>query len=320
MFGKRKYKRFVFCMILVVMMLSIGGVSVQAAEFVNKGNKTYYLDDSGKKTVNTLKKIDENYYYFDKKGVMVKKEFRTIKKSIYYFKKNGKAAIGWQTLSGKKYFFNEKGRALKGVQEIDGASYYFSDKGVMETGWKKIGKKWAYFKKKSGKMAKKQTVDGFKIKKSGYVYLTRVQEKQLKAQQKADEVVASVTRRSMSKSQKLRACYNYITSRSFHYIRKSFYAYSGWEYDYGYEMLTRKGGNCYNFACAFALMAKSIGYEPYVVRGMVPAARGGYTPHALVRINGLYYDPEGQWAGWAQGVYGRNGYPMSLIVEASRKI
>ena len=248
------------------------------------------------------------------------KGFVTIKKNLYYIKKNGENAIGWLTKSGKTYYFNEDGKAAKGLTTIGKKTYYFSKDGVMQTGWQSIGKKWAYFKKRSGVMAKNTKIDGIKIKKNGYAAPTAVQKKQLKAQKKAEEVVASITKDSMSKSQKLRACYNYMTSSRFHYVRKAFSAYSGWEYDYAYQMLTSSGGNCYNFACAFAMMAKTIGYESYVVRGRIPSISGGLTPHCLVKISGKYYDPEGDWAGFVHGVYGVSSYPMTLVIDASRKI
>lgn len=52
------------------------------------------------------------------------------------------------------------------------------------------------------------------------------------------------------------------------------------------------------YACAFAALAREIGYDPYVVCGRVPGTRDGagdgFTRHSWVIINGLHYDPEGQ--------------------------
>lgn len=268
-----------------------------------------------------LQEVDGVYYYFVKPGVPVKKQFQTIQKKIYYFKANGAAAAGWKKIKGKKYYFSEKGAAAVGLKQIGQDQYYFDEKGVMQTGWQKLGKRIAYFQKKTGKMVKNKVVDGVKIKKNGYAKLTSVQKKQLKAEEKAREIAKKITNSSMSASQKLRACWNYMVSRqNFHYVRKEFSAYKGWEYDYAYQMLTGRGGNCYNFACAFAMLAKAVGYKPYVLRGMVPHTGGGMTPHCMVKINGHYYDPEAQWAGWAPGIYGNTVYPMTWSQSGSKKV
>ena len=65
-------------------------------------------------------------------------------------------------------------------------------------------------------------------------------------------------------------------------------------------------GNCYGFSCIFAALAREIGYTPYMICGRVPGSRDGaadgFTRHCWVKINGLYYDPEAQYAGWMKGV------------------
>ena len=66
------------------------------------------------------------------------------------------------------------------------------------------------------------------------------------------------------------------------------------------------------------MLAKAIGYQPQVIAGRVPGgvdgAPDGFTRHSLVKINGLYYDPEAQFDGWARGVYGLGYYPMYLQI------
>lgn len=248
-----------------------------------------------------LREIQNKLYFYVTKKETLKNKFKTIKGKTYYFKKDGAAATG--------------------LVKIKKAKYYFDKQGVMQTGWQKIGKKYAYFKKKTGKMARNTMVGGVKIKANGYAVFTKLQKKQRQAEEKAKEIVDSITQPGMSQSEKLRACWNYMVSKNnFYYIRKDFTPYEGWQYDYAYIMLTGKGGNCYNFACAFAMLAKAVGYEPYVLRGMVPHNGGGTTPHCLVKIKGLYYDPEAQWAGWATGIYGSLAYPMFLSIHESRKI
>jgi transglutaminase-like putative cysteine protease len=196
----------------------------------------------------------------------------------------------------------------------------------MQTGWQYLEEKKAYFYLKTGKMAVNRTIDGATINSKGYAKMTYADKAMVKATEKAEEILATITNDSMTDSQKLRAAYDYMCSRSrFSYVTwRAFQVYDGWEYDYAYEIYTKHGGNCYNFACGFAMMAKVIGYDAYVVRGRVPGSRDGagdgLTRHACVKINGLYYDPEAQFAGWATGIYGYSTYPMTFQILGSRKI
>ena len=126
----------------------------------------------------------------------------------------------------------------------------------------------------------------------------------------------------MSKSQKLYAAFQYMTSRANFSYRtwRGFSVYDGWEYDYALEMYEKRAGNCYNFACGFAMLAKAIGYQPQVIAGRVPGgvdgAPDGFTRHSLVKINGLYYDPEAQFAGWYRGVYGSSSYDINHQIKS----
>lgn len=69
---------------------------------------------------------------------------------------------------------------------------------------------------------------------------------------------------------------------------------------------TYSKGNCYVMAATYYQMAKLLGYEVYLVEGMVPKVGGGVTPHGWceVVVNGTTYvcDPDFQYS------TGRNGY------------
>jgi len=73
--------------------------------------------------------------------------------------------------------------------------------------------------------------------------------------------------------------------------------------NYGF---TYSKGNCYVMAATFCQMAKLLGYEAYLVEGVVPKSGGGVTPHGWCEVvmNGTVYvcDPDFQYA------TGRNGY------------
>ena len=233
----------------------------------------------------------------------------------------------WVNKGGYRYYYNQKGKKVKNkVKQIGKFRYSFDKKGRMQTGWQIFGSKKAYFSKKSGRMQVNKKVDGVKIGKSGYVKRSKTELKEQKALEKAKQILAKITTSKMSKSQKLYAAFQYMTSRANFSYRtwRGFSVYDGWEYDYALEMYEKRAGNCYNFACGFAMLAKAIGYQPQVIAGRVPGgvdgAPDGFTRHSLVKINGLYYDPEAQFDGWARGVYGLGYYPMYLQILSIRSI
>ena len=63
-----------------------------------------------------------------------------------------------------------------------------------------------------------------------------------------------------------------------------------------------------------------IGYNPYVVLGRVSGTRDGaadgLTSHGWVIIDGCYYDPEAQFAGWYRGVYGSGSYDINHQIKS----
>lgn len=233
----------------------------------------------------------------------------------------------WVNKGRYRYYYNQKGKKVKNkVKQIGNFRYSFDKKGRMQTGWQIFSSKKAYFSKKSGRMQVNKKVNGVKIGKSGYVKLSKTELKEQKALEKANQILAKITTSKMSKSQKLYAAFQYMTSRANFSYRtwRGFSVYDGWEYDYALEMYEKRAGNCYNFACGFAMLAKAIGYQPQVIAGRVPGgvdgAPDGFTRHSLVKINGLYYDPEAQFDGWARGVYGLGYYPMYLQILSIRTI
>jgi hypothetical protein len=131
---------------------------------------------------------------------------------------------------------------------------------------------------------------------------------------KTFSIVSSITTDKMTKAQKLRACWNYMVSRSrFYYVSKyPNINEANWQKKTAYNMFTTHAGNCYSFACGFAALADEVGYNAYVVCGRVSGSRDrssdGLTRHAWVRIDGKYYDPEAQFAGWCRGIYGSSSY------------
>ena len=181
----------------------------------------------------------------------------------------------WVNKGRYRYYYNRKGKKVKNkVKQIGNFRYSFDKKGRMQTGWQIFGSKKAYFSKKSGRMQVNKKVDGVKIGKSGYVKRSKTELKEQKALEKAKQILAKITTSKMSKSQKLYAAFQYMTSRANFSYRtwRGFSVYDGWEYDYALEMYEKRAGNCYNFACGFAMLAKAIGYQPQSLPAVSRAA------------------------------------------------
>ena len=51
------------------------------------------------------------------------------------------------------------------------------------------------------------------------------------------------------------------------------------------------------------------------VSGRRDHASDGMTRHSWVQIGGKNYDPEGQFAGWARGIYGSSGYRVRHSIQ-----
>ena len=124
-------------------------------------------------------------------------------------------------------------------------------------------------------------------------------------------IVEEQTDESMTDEEKLHALYCYV-SENFGYLRRSAYepGETGWENKEALIMFTEGKGNCYNFAAAFCLLARCIGYDAAAYSGTVYGqADEGQTrppdrPHGWVEINidgtDYIFDPDMQAvaAGW----------------------
>lgn len=242
----------------------------------SSGNKIAYIDSDGDR-VTGVNKIGNTVYAFDTDGKLMRssKDRRVRIQSLYYdVRKDGTCRRGWNVYGGKLYYFG--GSLNQMVRDKTVSKIYLQEDGTAA-----------------------DCLD---------VYLKT-------------EVIKMIRLRSSldaSKSSQLRAMYNYLASgRRFHYhSRYPNQSVSNWCKREAKNMLLTNGGGCYGFACLFAACASNIGYSPTVVTGRIPGRRDqaadGYTRHCLVTIHGRYYDPEGQYAGWYRGCYGKASYGMHI--------
>ncbi|MCD8023415.1 MAG: hypothetical protein LUF30_10765 [Lachnospiraceae bacterium] len=282
---------------------------------------TYYFSETGRMKTG-VRKIDGNVYYFDSDGKM-QTGWQTYKNYDYYFKSTGEAATGSYTIGGYVYVFTSGGKLVKRDTEtlvkVSGSWYCVNSKGQAKTsGWFTIDSKLCYAAS-NGKLKTSTTYGGITFNASGYAVSSTATSLKIKTM----SIVSQITTDSMTKSQKLYACWKYMTSSSRWYYSGNYPSsyYSGWQISMAYSMLTSGGGNCYGFACAFAALANECGYDSYVVVGRVSGSRDGaadgLTRHCWVKINGCYYDPEAQWAGWYTGCYGLSYYGVTHTITGT---
>lgn len=263
-----------------------------------------------------LIKEGTKYFFYDKKGNKLKSKW----KRRYYFKADGTAAVGGTKIGKYTYVFDLQGRLLKPskskIVQVGKKLYYVNKKGQAIKGFFKIGNK-LYRGDIKGRLTKNKTVANVTFNSKGYAK----NDLNAKLKMKLMTIISRITTTEMSKSEKLYSCWRYLTSSgNFYYstywpdLNKK-----GWQREVAYNMLTTGGGDCYGFACTFAAMARELGYNPYVVLGRVSGTRDGaadgLTRHGWVMIDGAYYDPEAQFAGWYRGVYGNGSYDINHTIS-----
>ncbi len=320
--GKKQIKILFLALVCFLLCVSTGAVTVEAA---STETETAATAATAKKT--GLYKENGKYYYY-KNGRKIKNKWKNItvsgKVRRYYFQADGSACTSVAKIDGTYYCFSKLGRLCRYSTNrlvTAGKYQYCPDKnGKCQTGWLLIGKK-LYYASAKGRIQTSKTIDGIKLTKSGAASTSGVSAK-LKI--KELQVVSQITKSSMTKAQKLKACWNYVVGGRFGYANMSpNLKEKDWQKTFAYRMLVTKRGSCTSFACAFAALASAIGYDPVVVYGRVPGTRDqaadGYTRHCWVRIDGKYYDPEAQYAGWMRGVYAYSVYPISYQVTKSIK-
>ena len=163
---------------------------------------------------------------------------------------------------------------------------YGIEKGSLGRGWQvENGKK--YYYKNNGQKARKEviTIDG---KRCGFnadgVYIGDKSNEYLNVYQKAINLVNQITNDSMTKEQKLRACFDIFATFREHNPWIPHERNDGWVIRYANYCFDNKGGNCINYGAAFAIMAQVLGYENVYACNSLG--------HGWAEIDNKVYDPE----------------------------
>ncbi len=212
--------------------------------------KKYYVKPNGKRAVGWTK-IKKKYYYFKENGILYDKP-------------------GWMSKNGARYYLRKDGsRYSAGMFRIDGKYYYFGKAGKLATD--RRGATW------KGKT--------YNIDEKGVVTPVSALEAQCSKVTKA--FIARHTNDTMTREQKLRACFNYLLGCMRYrpmVANWSEFRVKEWYYQKAINLFQSPtlSGNCYSFACGVAACAKELGYRPTVV--VITA------DHGFVIIDGKYYD------------------------------
>ncbi len=250
-----------------------------------------------------------------------------------YFGENGWLRTGWQAMgkgTGNSYGENNsKHWSYFGANGWLRTSWQAMGKGTGNSYGENTTKHWSYFGANGWLRTGMQTMgtninpDGknrihisyfggngwlvtnkiFTLNKKQYTadskgWATEVKTEHEKTLVRAMQLVDKVTNNSMTKEQKLRACYVYIRDSYPEYNpRIPHFAGQGWHITYANDIFVgkdgRKGGNCISVGAAFAYMAKAIGYENvYAVNG---------TGHGWAEVDNKVYDAE--WERHHKGSY-----------------
>lgn len=212
--------------------------------------------------------------------------------------------------SGNIYYYDENGHTVKGFVTIRGKKYYFNEKGIQQNGWQKIKGNYYFFQIRSGSaasMVTSQRVNGIYLTKSGKARYNSEEKRKLNLMVTANQVMHHVTKKNMSKPEKLWKCYLKAVSYGYGGTGNDYdfrYYYSNWDVSYAEDMFYRGHGDCFAFASAFAYLANAVGFEAKVI------SSGG---HGWAEIKGAVCDPN-----WAKGTgnierYYRMSYDLSGV-------
>ena len=237
-----------------------------------------YLNDNG---VSISSHITNTKFYYNKAVANGQITY----KGVTYVFNNGFIKQGYVTINGKTYYYDANGVIQKnGIVGSDSDGYRYADStGAIDT---------AYCGVVTSKGVTFNVING---------NATKVKTEADKTLSRAIKEVGKCTNKSMSKSQKLWAAFQYIKEAYIERVPRtpSFHG-TNWHIIYANDILEDGMGDCYSYGAAFAFMAKAIGYT-----NVYACNSGG---HGWAEVDGKVYDPEWSRHHSSPGSYYGVGY------------
>ncbi|MGI6033138.1 MAG: hypothetical protein ACOX69_06945 [Coriobacteriales bacterium] len=269
----------------------------------------------------------ENISTASKTGKWEYKESGKKKVKVSYRYKDGTYPTTITRIGKSVYYFNsatgelKTSTAKKRLVKVDGKRFVVDKRGKLLSKWQVVGSKLYYLGGKYLSARTSRTIDSIKLSSSGAA------KKNLNSSLRVQciKMLEKVSNRSKKRSKQLRDAWRYITSKKhFDYdVVPVNIKNKSWAKRFAYQMFKTHAGNCYGFAALFGCVADFLGYKVVMVTCRVPGSRDhaadGFTRHGLLTINGRYYDPEADFAGWCNGVYGAKHYPISTKARKYKK-
>lgn len=243
------------------------------AGWIEEDGHYYYQQSDGTILQETgMVQIGKYWYYLSKKHWRMT-GFRESDGLRYYFKpSNGRRyeTTGWKTIKKKKYYFLKTAAVATGVKKIGKKRYAFNSKGVLRGFTKPFKYNGNWYRSDKNGVAEK---------------LTNLQ---VKVSELTWKFIDAYSSKKASKAVRFRKCFNKMEGGRYvpGCIPRSATRQKNFQYKIAFNVLTHNyRHNCYGFACMIASIAKELGYEPYVIVMT--------DDHAVVQINGKYYDNMG---------------------------
>ena len=299
------------------------------SQWITVGNTQYYFAANGVAKYSYNTKTSKLYQYSNGRFAAAKKAAVKLGNGkIYYFGSNAAKVTkaGWYTVnSTDKLQINSKGYVTMKLstrsRKLLKYDYSKNSWVTVRVSTYKIGSTTYYFNSK-GLIARNEIAGD---SRSGYFYVdsTGCKVTSLEIQMAVNFVVRNTTD-NMSREQKLRACYNKLSTFPYQrdYTKPS---YEGRFRELAIEALSNGTANCYRYASAFACVATVLGYDARVTCGLIPPwYNGELTMHGWAELwdpslkEWRVYDPCKQRNAVNESFYNRDirtFYPGSLVIE-----
>lgn len=259
-------------------------------KWINVSGVDYYFGANGVASRMYNTKTKKLTLYKSGKLVAAKNQIMTLKDGKYYLFNASAVKVtksGWRNVNTTdKAYVSSKGYVTMKFSTKTGKLTKYDGKTkkwvLMKVSSYKIGSKTYYFDAK-GKLAKNTIVGN---KKTGYFYVDETGCKVTSREiQLAVNFVKEHTNDSMSREQKLKSCFIYL-SRNYPYLRDYVVPTDASRFTYYcIDMLTNNHGNCYRCAATFATVATVLGYKARVTCGQVTNLQGdGFTIHGWTEL------------------------------------